>query len=519
MDTLARAVRFVDPIAAYLDNRMNPLLVRELRQLVRNRFIIVMLNLYIGLLVLVGLLNVGFTEDANQASGENLFHALAVILNIISLLVVVPYTGLITASERINDDLMFTSGLRPVSIVLGKFLNGVILSLLLFSVTLPFFTLANQLRGLDMSTAFTIIWLAFLGLHLFNAFTILVFSGIRTYVQLVVCAGLTLVAGYFCTVGFWDMFWYSSRFGSGAAMPMWEVLNFTLLALLLLAIFLAGSIANVASPNTNRALPFRLTVTTAYLLSFAIAWYCQTCHGVGIAISIWCVCVFWCLVPLTILAVCERDRLGLRIRASIPKFLPLRLAVFPFYSGAPSALAWVGLLGLGVFGVILSGAANEFPLTELGWFWRDDTLFQKVLCSMLFLFNYCVTALLMRSWFFPKAMRHQFTWLLIGFLVSVLVVGGMTAYFIVQQQEDFSTWGYDETAFAAPNPFTLIQYVMTGNGEFSAAQKGCALFWGMALVPLLLVWLFPRLRDFSPPAVALSRGEERAQSGEDSRRN
>ncbi|HBT76347.1 MAG TPA: hypothetical protein DEB39_05340, partial [Planctomycetaceae bacterium] len=241
MNTLSRFVHFVDPVAAFLDNRMNPLLVRELRQLVRNRFIIVMLNLYIFLLVFVCLVQVGFTSDFTTATGERLFYTLTAVLGCSAFLVVVPYTALIAAMERINDDLMYTSGIRPGSIVFGKFLNGVILSLLLFSTTLPFYMLAAQLRGLDVNDALFIVWLVFLGLHVFNAFTLLLFTGVRSHVQLIFFGALLIGVAVAAFVN------APTAFSSVGAFvfPGWrECLVVTALATAAIAVCLSASIAN-----------------------------------------------------------------------------------------------------------------------------------------------------------------------------------------------------------------------------------------------------------------------------------
>ena len=138
---------------SYFDNHLNPLLLRELRQLVRNRYIIVLINLFVAVLVfacvLTVLLSNGPRGPLNDAVGSGLFAALTGIMGVACFLAVVVYTAIGTASERINGDLMFASALKPSQIVLGKFFSGIILTFLLMSVTFPFVTLAYLLRGLD----------------------------------------------------------------------------------------------------------------------------------------------------------------------------------------------------------------------------------------------------------------------------------------------------------------------------------------------------------------------------------
>ncbi|MDR1269929.1 MAG: ABC transporter permease, partial [Planctomycetaceae bacterium] len=131
---------------------INPLLLRELRQQVRNRFIIVLINLYVAVLVVVCLSNVLLPQNSSQIHGNGgiLFVGLAVTMGIACFFTVVVYTALTTASERINGDLMFTSALKPSTIVFGKAFAGAILTMLLMSMTAPFVAVAYLLRGLDL---------------------------------------------------------------------------------------------------------------------------------------------------------------------------------------------------------------------------------------------------------------------------------------------------------------------------------------------------------------------------------
>ncbi len=133
---------------------MNPLLLKELRQLVRNRFIIVLINLFIAVMVVACMTATLFqqTSPLYEGSGTRLFVTLTSFLSFACFLAVVVYTAKSTANERINDDLMLTSAMRPSTIIIGKVLSGAVLTLLLMSITAPFVMLAYLLRGLDMET-------------------------------------------------------------------------------------------------------------------------------------------------------------------------------------------------------------------------------------------------------------------------------------------------------------------------------------------------------------------------------
>lgn len=495
MNSLTRLTERIDPLASFFDNRMNPLLVRELRQLVRNRFILVMLNLYIGILVFTGLLTVGFGSEPTRAVGGTFFGILLWLNGITAFCVIIPYTIFTTAVERINDDLMYTSAIRPWNIVWGKFLNGVILSLLLFSVTCPFYMLAHQLRGLDILGALTAAWAVFLSLHFLNAAAIFIFSGVRTYVQLITWLILSLI-GLFVLLA-WYVGAFHFHFGGFYFFPhlltstvmrsgFWQfTIVFTFLISCLIAILLSASIIHVASPAASRSTPMRLTVTAVYLLTFLAALCYKDITGTQQGIRLWCNAVFIAVFPLFIVAVCERDHFGVRLRDTIPHNLLLRFLAFPFTAGALGGIIWTVILlaGAAWIGLVLRPTSDS-------WFTSAGNM---PVFSLFFLFDYAVTALLLRSFFFRNAIRHQMTWLPLCLLVVFLCIGGATCFFFLEMRHTQTGIDFSESLFSAAIP-TTWDY----SGEFTSMQIRCATTWAVLLLPFFMYWSFRQLRRFVP---------------------
>jgi len=241
--------------------------------MVRNLFVVIMLNLYLGVLVLASIIALVANPPTSfeKSLGGNLFAVMLSITFLFTLVVICAYSLFVTSFEKINDDLMFASGITPWQIVSGKFFSGLVLSLLLFSVGIPFFTWAYCLRGLDLETLFSTVYIAFLGVQIGNAFAILIASGIKTTIQLIFTIfGVFILSSYLAPI---SLFFILSFTWSGspltiATLPVWLVcFNVTLVALSLIALFLLTATVSLSPVSSNRMFPVRVFVSVWLFLS------------------------------------------------------------------------------------------------------------------------------------------------------------------------------------------------------------------------------------------------------------
>ena len=488
----------------FIDNRLNPILVRELRQMVRSRFIVVMLNLYIGLLVFVCLSTVAFsTFLREEGAGRNLFGILSSIMGFSSFVVVVLYTGIVTSSERINSDLMYSSAIKPWQIVFGKFGSGLILSLLLFSAVFPFFTLAYLLRGLDLYTFLITIYLIFLGIHTFNSVVIFISSAIRTSVQMIFVGFLAFMLFFPMFSGIWGLMGLIFGFGGymGGAptvgvMPWNALITMTLFSLSIIGFFLVGGVVIVSPPSSNRMLPMRLFLSIWFLLSLAFVLYFRYFSSTYVPsnfFEVWCVLHLVMLTAFIPFITCERDEWNYRIRRSIPYISAFRLFVFPFYTGAACGLVWwLGYLGAIAVAFCLFGDVSKISI---------NGEFLNIGSVILFVFVYFYTALIIRTQYVSKWVTPGKTWAIALALCAFASIGSAFLYFLITFQNTSLAFmeHYDESVLSIFNPFQLIfrlnAYSYTS--EILPQSYG-ALVWGAALVPYLVYWLFIRLARFSP---------------------
>ena len=192
----------------WMDDRMNPIVVKELRQGMQSRSFIVIVNLLLAALTLICMLSVMTNpEVATRATGGRVIYGILQGALFFSCIVFVPmYTLTRLRSERSenNVDLFFTTTLKPTKIVRGKFFAGLSLVTMLYSVCVPFMLFTYMLRGFDIPTMLLSLGIGYLVTALALAAAIVVgcWSPPKALGQLVVLAsaiGLMILAA--CVIG------------------------------------------------------------------------------------------------------------------------------------------------------------------------------------------------------------------------------------------------------------------------------------------------------------------------------
>jgi hypothetical protein len=137
-----------------LADRINPILVKEVRQALRGRYFRVMFWLTLGVSTLAGLLVV-----ASAAAGENVEEIgqpfFLVMFGCMSAAVhgFTPFSAYLSTSAEWDEnthDLLVLSNLGPRQIVLGKLLSALTQALLYYSTFGPFLVFAFLLNGIDL---------------------------------------------------------------------------------------------------------------------------------------------------------------------------------------------------------------------------------------------------------------------------------------------------------------------------------------------------------------------------------
>lgn len=323
--------------------QMSPIVLKELRQAVRGRFIPVLLCAYLLIQVLVMMGN--SSNTASATFGYQLLLSNLTVLAVV-VLVLVPFTvGLRHCLERNNDqmDLLYISALPPKQIITGKFLAGMMTNLLFFSASLPFISLTLLLRGVDiqMIVILTLAILLAAPLVLQAAITAASIPMSRILQVLVGLAGLGALFIYLGLVlGILFNGMRTSFLGSGLS-GLLELKVFVGIGLVLLFTYLLQTIgtALIQPSSANRARPIRQTATLGWALSLATA----LLSGDKDALEVWAVIISTFLFLSAGFIASERTEINPRLRNDIPRRPLPRIWHFLMSSGQANGMIWLFL--------------------------------------------------------------------------------------------------------------------------------------------------------------------------------
>ena len=488
-------MKSIADIPEKINDRLNPIVVKELRQAVQGKFLIVVLICFLCLQLLT--MGLFLTDEAVTESfnaGLNIFRVLLGILFGTCLLFVPAYTGIRLASERAdaNVDLLFITTLQPRSIIWGKFFAGIVLTVLLYSACMPFMTFTYLLRGVDLPSVFILLALDFIVVAMSIQCGILigclpanrvfkVILGVGWLVALNIVF-TTLMVVMFMPGGLLDS-------GIGSQLDSWEFWRGALGVLIggssLIGISALLSIALISPLSTNRALPVRVFATAVWLLTGIGAAIWSIGVNDFIPIMVWATSHIFLYSIGLFVAVSERERLGSRVRRTIPRRRFLRPLVFLFYSGDASGVTWSSLMIILTL-LSIGGWLSVFPQMSAG----DDIGAIGALASLgLYSFSYALGASLIRRRFLANWVAGAYTWvialLLLGFTTTIVP---LVLFFLSGE------WNKEWLVASPFGPFLFADVSGFVSNSIAIASV-CAIFVGVLSLP----WFVRQFDDFRPP--------------------
>ena len=469
----------------------NPVFLRDMRQAVRNRFVLVSLQVYIALLVVASsdvIVNSGLFlnslpfGNSLTCDGRGLFAVVHPISFIFSALIVLIHTGGRVITERLNDDAMFVTTLRPFQIVFGKFLSGVMLSFLIYSITAPFIMLAVFLRGLDMGGACFSFLFSFCFVQTLNAILLGTLSGTRSLFDLIprmiaflllVCAMIFLL--FLCIL---NIIVASIVLAEGEPQPSYWLEWLSILyfyCFISLGMFLLA-LAQYSSPSNNRMLPLRVSLTFACLPFLFLVGDFLTIQILLLPFSVLCV-----------IAMFERNEYRVRLRRSIPTTPFKRICAFPFYTGDCNAFVWLNGCLLVLFALyVFVEKLTIYDYHSYG----EYGLANFSNCVMFF--NYTLAATFLQRHLPQRYVPKNATWIVFLALLAMGAVLSMLLTALISVQS--SSW-LVRPLVLIPDPF-----VLNWKGdywEYSSLRIGFAFFWFAASEVLLIGWTMLRFQQFT----------------------
>lgn len=478
--------------ASTLGDRVNPVAVKEFRQAVQSRWVIAVLLLFLllNLVVIGGYLM--FTPDAatDESGGRGVFSVLLSFLMITCIAFVPAYAGIRLALERNNADidLLFVTTITPGAIARGKYVTAMALTLLLFSVCMPFMILTYLLRGIDLPTIFGILGLGFALCALANALGLFAgtVSGSWLIRGLVICGvlmtliymtGLALAAAH-------EMLIFGGGI-TGLSSWWWAGLGICLVfELLVIGLLYVLAVALMSPKASNRMFVPRVYITATLLFTGAImyGWSCVVADEEPL--QVWIVTSGIALAALLVAAVGERDSWGVRVRRTIPRNPLSRALAFVFFTGSAGGIIWCVLLFLVTVLAAFAWTglrpnAGNYELLETSGYMA--LFFGYILC-------YCLTTAALRPVLF-RTMPTPHLSVIALFLGAVMcLVPCLIAFFVEQYM-----WS-NLPAYMLGSPMVLT----TEDNSAIYAAGGVVAVWLAMIVAASLSWGRSQWEQFVP---------------------
>jgi hypothetical protein len=504
-----------------IDDAINPIVVKELRQAVKSRFVVAVLIIFlllqlgwIGLQLLV----LGFQgriESLDFQGGRDVFMALQVILMATCLLFIPLYTAIRLAAERneANVDLLFVTTIQPRSIIAGKLFSAIVLSILIFSACMPFMGLTYYLRGIDWATILYILAIDFVVVIVcvqLMVFLAVVPANIVFRALLGIFGLGCLLTVFISMMGTTSMMLYFSANVLGDSEFWYGSAGILVLIAAVGGLFFTWSVALVSSPSSNRALGVRIYMFALTIVSAAIA--IGLAYGLRdldpFVLWIWVAAILASIYA--IIAINERREWSARVLRRIPKTFLSRLFVFPLFSGAAGGLLF-SVLMMGIIFFVSIGYYSWGRMTPSRHWradWRVEASIEATAQLFTYTYCYCLTAVFVHRVFLPR-LKPTLTWVVLLAIVAI----GMVAPYIALLFAMLDRWDHDNQFYwLLTNPVHALYETMSGREMWIRNHRTLVVWmflvlWAGIITLLNVRWFvrqFAQFRrvEFAPPPEA-----------------
>lgn len=476
-DTGRRAPR-LQGLHSWLDDRMPPIVLKELRQAAQGRFlssiVLTLVLVQLGVLSMV-LLN----EDLDGASmvaqggfGKPAFGGLVVVLMVLGGLGLPIYAAVRFLTERRGDglSLLFISTLSPRRIVLGKVISNLLLGGMMVSLCLPYLAFTYFLRGISllaMGQVFLVLALC-MGCAVVLAIFLASLPAERMALILLMAVGTVALLWWFIfclilAVSGIDRGDVMAELGSSMSGTF-----FVLAALVVAGLLFVLSVAMISPAVSNRARPVRLYIVGVWLCSGgALSWFINP-GAAEVTLRLWLYGFIGVFCAGMLVASSAPDRLSRRLREELPSSRLRRLVTFMLSSGSANGMLWgmAGTIGTVLWFLVMvrwnQAPSQSFLATRAGGFGA-------------YIFAYSLLAVfLQRKWLRP--LKRSQTWA----LTLMLIVLGSLLPPLVLALVTFGQGGqvFEEGYWLLFNPFAVNHHVV---GDVVATLGG--------LLALLMAYL------------------------------
>ncbi len=497
-------------VASAFDDRLNPIVVKEIRQAVHGRFLAGLLLFFLifqlatlGLFLLSnGITTIDIVGGASY--GEQVFGILFGILSFATVVCVPIYAAIRIHGERSGQSmaLFFISTLSPRRIITGKLASNLAITLLIQSACLPYLSFTYFLRGIDLPTVFValVVNLLVSALAIQAAIFCAALRATRVLKVLIGLAGLGWLIALFSMVLVYAI--ALPMQGVGSRLVTWEfwgpaAFMLTLGGLLFGLLFFL-SVAMITHRVANRARPVRIYAFSAWLAAGLATGYDCLARGQTDTVQVWLLLAFGLFGLSFLLAVSAPDRMSLRVGREVPDGRLTRFLAFFTFSGSANGVAFSVVMVALTVGV--AEIFNRGPGGSLG-----ETP-DQLLGFCAYCLSYSLFALLLQRRVISRWIRPSQTWVVALVLAAFFslvppIAGFLLASATVSRALDFGM-------LLIANPFAPFQH------PFGVLATRFGLGWSAVMALLVAGWFRQQVHDFRPPIMASEATLEPAVSSE-----
>jgi hypothetical protein len=355
-------------------DRLNPILLKEVRQALRGRVFGVLFPTTVLAAVAVAGLEIVERHPDPLRAPEVFLPVYAVLC--VAALVLVPFGAFQSMASELDEgthDLLVLSRLTPARIVCGKLLTSAVEAGLYFSAFLPVLLFAFLLPGVDVRDILFLVGALYLGSVAASTVALALSSLARArflrVVLLVVLAGVGILG----VVGAYAVAHEFVEGGRGIGSGSGADLVLAVLVVVLGAGTVATSIAvsRSAHPEEDRSRPVRVACSLLLVALMAVLTWISSRSGAPWALELYGVLLTLTAVPALFFAT-ESERLPRRAVARAPAHPLAALLVAPFVQGGGRGVVWwllhAGLLFVWVGALHAAfGGIGPFGRSSRGW--------------------------------------------------------------------------------------------------------------------------------------------------------
>ena len=394
---------------------INPVALRELRQLVRSKIITMSLAVFPGILFVFTMLAVSTAmrdkPPEELAFGDGLGDGPFVMVSVMTGLVAclgIPFYATMKAimeTKRDATGLEFTTALTPANIIGGRLAATAILIGATVATAMPFFIFAYLLRGIPLEQVFLVPF----GLFAYGLSTFAIALSVACRQGSVAMKVITTVLLFFLLTIFSSVSQISLTIGSHSETPSALVTTtYILLSLVATLVFFRAYCASLLSPpHVDGERPFRRVVFALLLLSSTLAFF-----GLD-ACNAWCITWVSIAGVLLIQSALSPREIPRAARGSAPLNFFLRLFSFPFTTGAVPGMLFAFLI------IAIAGGIFSLRVKD-----GDEILILCLVVAEVTFAPILVGAILRRKKALPRTYRFA-GWIMIALLCLVSVISFM----------------------------------------------------------------------------------------------